>query len=288
MLSAIRFAVKEMEPASTKNRNREAPTFANINLLGRCNADCYFCLGKDIAELLSKHDQCKVHFSEWRDFDRFLELCRRAGISKLYITGQNTDSLLYAHLGELVDTLQASGFQVGLRTNGLLALRSLDVINRCQLETGYTIESLDAETTRQIMGIRRAPNWQSIIPATARPRVQIVITRYNADEFDAIVRYVASFPNVKYMQVRRVSTDTRLAELQPDIDAYEILYTKIARCHPLSRRLWSDAEEYILHGLPCVFWRTVRTSINSYNYFTDGTIATEYFVVEGYLKNYAR
>ena len=31
-----------------KNRNRQVPTFANINLLGKCNADCYFCLGKDI------------------------------------------------------------------------------------------------------------------------------------------------------------------------------------------------------------------------------------------------
>ena len=37
-----------------KNRNRGKFTFANINLLGKCNADCYFCLGKDIADELRK------------------------------------------------------------------------------------------------------------------------------------------------------------------------------------------------------------------------------------------
>jgi hypothetical protein len=30
---------------------------------------------------------------------------------------------------------------------------------------------------------------------------------------------------------------------------------------------------------------TVRTSVNNYNYFTDGTVSDEYFVIEGYLKN---
>lgn len=31
-----------MNELFTHNTNREAPTFANINMLGKCNADCYF------------------------------------------------------------------------------------------------------------------------------------------------------------------------------------------------------------------------------------------------------
>lgn len=31
-----------------------------------------------------------------------------------------------------------------------------------------------------------------------------------------------------------------------------------------------------------VFWRTVKTTTNSFNYFTDGTFSKEYFIVEGY------
>jgi len=29
-------------PNTTKNRNRDPYSFANINLLGRCNVDCFF------------------------------------------------------------------------------------------------------------------------------------------------------------------------------------------------------------------------------------------------------
>lgn len=53
-----------MENIINKNRNREKYTFANINLLGTCNANCYFCLGKDISEELSGKNQLNVHFSK--------------------------------------------------------------------------------------------------------------------------------------------------------------------------------------------------------------------------------
>jgi hypothetical protein len=33
-------------------------------------------------------------------------------------------------------------------------------------------------------------------------------------------------------------------------------------------------------------WRTVGTSVNSLNYFTDGTLSGEYFVIEGYSKQH--
>lgn len=45
------------------------------------------------------------------------------------------------------------------------------------------------------------------------------------------------------------------------------------------------AERYQLYGKEVCFWRTVETCANSINYFTDGTISEEYFVVEGYMKN---
>jgi molybdenum cofactor biosynthesis enzyme MoaA len=77
--------------AFDKNRNRENPTFANINLLGKCNVDCYFCLGKDIPELLNIHDQTRMPFREWKNFDKFLSICKEGGINKLYITGQNME-----------------------------------------------------------------------------------------------------------------------------------------------------------------------------------------------------
>lgn len=51
---------------NTKNWSRDAYTFANINLLGKCNIDRFFCLGKDIEAVFSKHNQLNDHFSHRR------------------------------------------------------------------------------------------------------------------------------------------------------------------------------------------------------------------------------
>jgi len=124
---------------TTKNRQRDSYSFANLNILGVCNAQCFFCLGRDIPELLKGHDQRAVHFSEWRNWWAFLRRCYDEGVFKLYVTGQNTDSLQYIYLQELIDFLHRQRFQVGLRTNGYLASKRLAVINTTDLSVGYSI-----------------------------------------------------------------------------------------------------------------------------------------------------
>lgn len=270
---------------TAKNRDRESFSFANINLLGKCNVDCFFCLGKDIEEELCGNNQVVEHFSEWKNFYRFLEVCWENRVYKLYITGQNTDGLMYGYLEELVDYLHESGFQVGIRTNGYLALQKMDIINNCELSTGYSIHTLSPITNKMIMGRSDLPDWEEIIPATQRPRISVVLNRCNKCEFFPLMRYFTKFPNIRYIQIRRVSTDTRIEELTPDMIAYEEIYTQVKDIFPLKERLWQDAEVYDIYGQDVVFWRTVKTSVNSINYFTSGVISDEYFIVEGYLKH---
>ena len=136
-----------------------------------------------------------------------------------------------------------------------------------------------------ILGRSDIPDWGRILMATERPRVAIVLNRANEHEFWELLRFLSNFPTIRYVQVRRVSTDTRVAELTPDMVAYERTYTKVSSIFPITRRFVTDAEEYDIYGLKVVFWRTVKTSVNSLNFFTDGTLSDEYFVVEGYLKN---
>jgi molybdenum cofactor biosynthesis enzyme MoaA len=267
-----------------KNRVRDPYSFANINLLGRCNAHCFFCLGRDIGEHIDKFDQTKTPFQEWANFYDFERRCQAEGIKKIYVTGQNTDSLLYKHLDDLVGHLHAVGFQVGLRTNGYEAMAHLGVINKCELSTGYSIHSLDPVTTKMILGRGDMPDWERIIPATERPRVSIVLNRCNEGQFYDLLRYIAKFPNVRYIQVRRPSTDTRLALLAPDMAAYERVYTQTKAIFPLKSKFAGDAEVYEIYGKDVVFWRTIKTTVNSINYFTDGTISDLYFIVEGYLR----
>ncbi len=269
-----------------KNRDRETPTFANINLLGKCNADCFFCLGKDIEEELSKHDQTKIHFSEWKNFQDFVLLCEGNGIKKIYITGQNVDSLQYSYLQELIDYLQACAFQVGLRTNGVLALQKMDTINSCDLSIGYSIHTLESDILPSIWGKTPMPDWEQIIPKTTNPRVAIVITEQTEDEFFDIVRYVSSFPNVRYIQARRISTETRYEELKPHIEAYERVFKRVQVWYPKIEPDFYLAQRFkIAFDKEVLFWRTVETSVNSFNYFTDGTVSDEYFIVEGYMNH---
>ena len=246
---------------TAKNREREPFSFANLNFLGRCNVDCFFCLGKDIEEELKPHNQLKVPVGDLPNLPQFLALCREHKVQKLYVTGQNTDSLLYRELPELVSVLQDKGFMVGLRTNGYRAGRLMATINRCDLSVGYSIHSLNPVTNKMIMGRSDFPDWDTIIPATRTPRISIVLNRCNEFEFFDLLRFTARFKgHVRYVQVRRPSTDTRLKLLAPDMAAYERVYTQVANIFgPPKARLWEDAEVYDIYGQDVVFWRTVKT-----------------------------
>jgi hypothetical protein len=176
---------------------------------------------------------------------------------------------------------------MGLRTNGYAATPdNIALANTCELSTGYSIHSLSPVTTKMILGRKDMPEWERILTTTERPRVSIVLNRCNEHEFWDVLRFIAQFKNVRYVQVRRVSTDTRLELLAADMAAYERVYTEVNRIFgPPQRKFVADAEEYNIYGMPVVFWRTVKTSVNSLNFFTDGTISDLYFIVEGYLKN---
>ncbi len=268
-----------------KNRNRCEYSFANINLLGNCNADCYFCLGKDILDDLKGKNQLNVWFYDWLNFEYFLSQCAKHNVSKLYLTGQTADGLQYKYLSQIIDYLQSYSFSVGVRTNGYLAEQKMDCIKKLCDEVGYSIHSLIPEHNKIIMGKDYLPDWDKIIPASGNNvRISIVLNRYNIDEFDSIVKYAASFSNVKYIQVRRISTDTRVVLLQPDINLFEKFYAEFSAKNKQEGDIYL-APRYYLYSKEVIFWRTVETSCNSLNYFTDGTCSDEYFVVEGYLKN---
>jgi molybdenum cofactor biosynthesis enzyme MoaA len=274
-------------PEFQKNLVREAPVFANINLLGTCNVDCYFCLGKDIDPIFKQFNHIATHFSKWANFGTFLAKCQTAGIKNLYITGQNTDALVYKYLHELIAYLQDTwGFDVGIRTNGYLAHRYLETMSLCRRSVGLSIHSLNPDTNWTIMRRRDIPDWDSIIPAVKNVRVSIVLNRYNRAEFWALLQYISKFPSVKYIQVRRVCTDTREEYLIDDAKAYDQTFTEVADNHPVTGYFYS-AEMFRLYNIDVCFWRTMKTTIDSFNYYTDGTINDEYFVIEGYMRDSA-
>jgi molybdenum cofactor biosynthesis enzyme MoaA len=267
-----------------KNRNRDKYTFANINLLGNCNADCFFCLGKDLTEELKGKNQLNESYVQWNNFPEFLNKCNEKNIKKIYLTGQTADGLQYKYLKELITCLQQYGFSVGVRTNGYLALSKMKEIQMMDDEIAYTINSLTPCINKMIMGKFDIPEWDEIIPISGdNVRVSIVINKYNFDEIFTMIKYLSKFENIKYIQLRKISTDTRIKQLKSDMDLFEVLYSNFKNNYE-RKNDYCLAEVFELYGKDVVFWRTVHTSVNSLNYFTDGTISDEYFIVEGYLK----
>ena len=268
-----------------KNRLRAKPDFANINLFGKCNVSCFFCLGNDLKNEFSKFDHTGVHFEFWKNFDMFLAKCYDNDIKKIYVTGQNVDSLQYQYLEELVDFLVSLGFKVGIRTNGYLGMAFLDMFNnKCELSIGYSFHTQYSRKNYHIMKRHDLPHMAQLLEHTERPRVSVVINRWNWDEVDSLVEYFGRFKNVRYVQMRRVSTDTRQDFHKCDQDFYDIVHREVKRDYPLAREFYG-AEIYRMYGKDVCFWPTIATKANSFNYFTDGTVSEEYFIIEGYLKN---
>ena len=127
-------------------------------------------------------------------------MCKELNVPNIYITGQNTDSLLYHHLGELIDHLQDDwGFKVGLRTNGLLAKQKIDEINKCHKSISYTLLTLNPETMKEMTGIPTIPDFDYIFKNVTIPqRVATVLSNHNEDEILDLVKFVSQYPQINY------------------------------------------------------------------------------------------
>lgn len=274
-----------------KNRDRDPYSFANINLLGRCNLDCFFCLGKDLKKEFSQYDHRDTPARELPRLGEFLWLCRENGIKKVYITGQNVDPLQYRDLQTLIDIIQAGhGLQAGIRTNGLLADRMVDVINTCRGTISYTVLTLKPDVMWVMTKSNVLPWFDEFIPLVTIPqRMATVVTGDNAGEILELIGYAARFRQIRYFQVRRISTDTRQAKLQKDMYAFDELLERFRRSY---KQIGEFATAPVFQvgniNLPVVFWSTVGTTANSINYFSNGVISDEYFIIEGYEKNKGR
>jgi len=215
------------------------------------------------------------------NFHKYLEKCKRDGIKKIYLTGQNTDPLLYKYLQELIEYLK---FHVGIRTNGVLALEKMDIINSLNDEVGLSIHSLTPDINKKITNHSIIPDWDMIIKKIKVPlRIAIVVTRYNKNKILSLIQFFSKYKNISYIQLRCIATDERYEELKEDIDCYKEVTSEIMEKLSYLRDYYT-ASIYDVYGIEVCLWKTVATTINSYNYFTDGIISTDYFVVEGYKK----
>ena len=278
---------------SDKNRVRELPTFANINLMGKCNLKCFFCIGNELQRIslavgnsIDRISQLSEHFMKWKNFIPFLEKTEQEGIKKLYLTGMNTDPAIYKYLPELIDYLKAKGFRVGIRTNGYYQPKGMDkVLASLNDEVSYSIHSFNPEINKKVIGTSKMPNWDYIIPRSGdNVRIATVVNRYNKDDVLNTIKELSKYENIKYIQLRSICSDTEKERYLLDTKAFNDLKDEVAQMYPKIRE-FKGYPVYLIHGKEVSFWDPLQVSVNSTNYFTDGTVSSDYFVTEGYSKS---
>lgn len=270
---------------------RSKYTFANINFLDRCNLDCKFCLGKDVQKHIKSERSLNKHFRHFPNLVPYLNLLIDNNIQQIYLTGLNTDPLLYKYLKSFIDYLYEWEFYVGIRTNGLQAQKKINVINTCSTcredAVGYTILTFSPTRLKQMTGRTVIPAWDWILKHTKVPyRVSIVVTRDNITEVEHMIRALAYYRKygLKYIQLRKVATETRTRMFKKDWEVFETLATELKTAYKIKRK-YETAEIISMYDVDVVLWRTIHTTANSMNYFTNGVITGMYEIINGYLRN---
>lgn len=276
---------QEAVPAQPdKTRERNEPTFANINIMGPDNLSSRLSSSNDLKAEFDLYNNLDDNFNEWKNFKHFISSLKAKGIGKVYVTCQHADPLLYKYLDELVDYLKREGFYVGLRTNGVLAKEKMGTINKFDSVT-YTLLSFSPDTLEKITGSRHEIDWDRILRSTTtRKKVAIAVTRENAAEVLDMIKSLSKHKDLQYIQVRKVATDTRYGLLKDDMRAFEELYKNVSARHP-KIGAFESAPIFNIDGQEVVFWRTEEVTVNSWNYFTNGVYSDNYFTVEGYLES---
>ena len=261
--------------------------YGEILFLGKCNCKCYYCLSSEMDNLqLEKQNQMNLHFKEWRNFDRYLEILKEENIEKMYLSSVITEPMLYKHIGELVDYIQSKGIRVGLRTNGYFVLQNMDVIKKLQNHISISLNSLNNETCYTICK-NFPPNIKKIFEEFEKEnlncRISIVVNRFNEKEIKEMLDLIKNHTCVSYVQLRKVYKYNDENNEELDNIAYENVYNWLKNNAKLVGNYF-ESEIYDYDGLSVSLWLDVfnKSSIQSFNYFTNGDISSHNLLIPAY------
>jgi len=238
--------------------------FANILFAGPCNARCPFCIGRQIDPRLSVNN-----LDEYppRNLDRFIDLIIEHAIRQVVFTGTNTDPQLYRHEARLLDHLRQClrpDTQISLHTNGRLALKKINMINRYD-RVCISFPTFDPATYFKMMGVCGVPDLAQIVDRTQIPvKVSCILDEHN---IAALPHFLARCHaiGIRRLVLRRPYGDQRQwplpTQLQPQGEY---------RGNPL----------YDYRGMEVTLWNFDQCECHSINLFSNGTISVDYLLAK--------
>src|SRR3989338_74883 len=177
--------------------------YANILFTGKCNLDCYECIGKSPQLQGLKANTATFPL---RNIDALIGMVNRHSIKDLAFTGTNVDPQLYRYEKEFIVyvrerlTFPAS---LSLHTNGLLALRKLDEFNSYD-KASVSFPSYNPGTYAAVTGRRKQPDIQAILKAASIPvKLSMLVTPHNAGEISDYISQSAEL-GVKRIVIRKL------------------------------------------------------------------------------------
>jgi organic radical activating enzyme len=241
------------------SEGRFAHWFGNIHLSGPCNRSCYFCIGQHMMALDSENN-----LNEWplRGLDEFLERCR-ARVRTIYLTGTNTDPLLYRHHRSLVARIWDHGFRAGLRTNGVAYDR--DVFDLYE-SASVTICSLDKATNEAMMGGPPSDLPRILLNHPKLDlKVNVVLGPENRTRIEDLLSQLAG------LGVRRVNL--REPYGQPHVG------NPLQYCAESRRQLGMPT--YNWRGMHVTYWDVHYCHVESVNLYANGRVSIDYPITRG-------
>lgn len=238
--------------------------FANILFAGPCNRFCPFCIGKLLPDRVNVNN---LDLFPPRNLDAFVDEVNRLDIRQIVFTGTVTDPQLYRHEAALLELLRArvtTGAQYSVHTNGVLALKKMDVLNRYD-KACISFPSFVPETYEKMMGSRRVPDLATIVARSCiQVKVSCVVNEHNVGEIDDFLRRCRQI-GVRRLVLRKLYGETR---------SWPIL-----RGVPI-RHTYRSNPVYDIDGMEVTGWDFDRTTSASINLFPDGTLGTSYLLAE--------
>lgn len=235
--------------------------FANILFAGPCNRSCPFCIGKEVPDSVNVPN---LDLFPLRNLDGFIREVRALSIPEVVFTGTTTDPQLYKYEAELLALLRRElpGVRFSVHTNGVLALRKMDVFNSYD-RACLSFPSFEPETYLRMMGSRIVPDLRAIVASARIPvKVSCVVNEHNEKEIEAFLERIAA-AGIKRAVLRKLYGETRDFEILPGRQPGSF---------------YRDNPVYSIAGMEVTVWDFARTTSKSINLFPDGTIGSSYLL----------
>jgi len=260
--------------------------YGEILFLGGCNLNCYYCLQHEMRKLKKEQEnQLNIHFNKWNNFEKFIEICKKEKINKIFLSSTSSEPTLYVYLQELIIKLKKEGFKVGLRSNGYFAIENIDAILECDEEISFSVNSLKSKTNYKICGVEKIPDWDKLLSIISNNkkscRISVVVNRFNVNEITQILDFFNKYTCIEYIQLRKVYK-YKHRKLLEDLAFNKIKKWVIKNCKLIGNYFESPIYQY--NNIKISLWETVfkKESISSINYFTNGLLSNSTLLIPAY------